>query len=100
MHKEHSQPNLALRVWLFGVGVKRRVEIDAGIGKFFPDPAVSQGYRRNRAGSLAVIVRDVSTFLSTLVIVCCFVFRPMGFAAGSATSPPSWTYSLPSDCQF
>ena len=28
MHKEHSQPNLALRVSLFGVGIKRRVEID------------------------------------------------------------------------
>ena len=44
MHKEHSQPNLALRVSLFGVGVKRRVEIDeinAGIGKLFrvPQPA-------------------------------------------------------------
>jgi hypothetical protein len=44
MHKEHSQPNLALRVSLFGVGVKRRVEIDeidAGIGEFFriPQPA-------------------------------------------------------------
>ena len=44
MHKEHSQPNLALRVWLFGVGVKRRVEIDeidAGLGKPFrvPQPA-------------------------------------------------------------
>jgi hypothetical protein len=37
MHKEHSQPNLALRVSLFGVEVKWRVEIeeiDAGIGKF------------------------------------------------------------------
>jgi hypothetical protein len=44
MHKEHSQPNLALRVSLFGVGVKRRAEIDeidAGIGKLcrFPQPA-------------------------------------------------------------
>jgi hypothetical protein len=44
MHEEHSQPNLALRVSLFGVGVKRRVEIDeinAGIGKLFrvPQPA-------------------------------------------------------------
>jgi hypothetical protein len=38
MHEEHSQRNLALRVSLFGVGVKRRVEIDeidAGIGKLF-----------------------------------------------------------------
>ena len=36
--KSISQPNLALRVSLFGVGVKRRVEIDeidAGIGKLF-----------------------------------------------------------------
>src|SRR5207248_7953492 len=48
MHKEHSQPNLALRVSLFGVGVKRRV-------------------------------------------VCCFIFRPMGFACANAASPPSWT---------
>jgi hypothetical protein len=44
MHKEHSQPNLALRVSLFGVGVKRGVEIneiDAGIGKLsrVPQPA-------------------------------------------------------------
>ncbi len=41
MHKEHSQPNLALRVSLFSVGVKRRVEIDeidAGIGKLFRGP--------------------------------------------------------------
>ena len=41
MHEEHSQPNLALRASLFGLGVKRRVEIDeidAGIGKLFPVP--------------------------------------------------------------
>ena len=47
--------------------------------------------RRSKAGSPAVIVRDVSSFLSTLVIVCCFVFRPMGVAGAGATSPPSWT---------
>jgi len=44
MHEEHSQPNLALRASLFGLGVKRWVEIDeidAGIGKLFrvPQPA-------------------------------------------------------------
>ena len=39
MREEHSQPNLTLRASLFGLGVKRRVEIDeidAGIGKLFP----------------------------------------------------------------
>ena len=50
--------------------------------------------RRSKAGSPAVIVRDVSSFLSTLVIVCCFIFRPMGVAGSSAASPPSWLYSL------
>ena len=45
MHEEHSQPNLALRVSLFGVGVKRRVEIDeidAGIGELFRIPQPGQ----------------------------------------------------------